>query len=389
MPAKPSKRRRPRHAGRVRQLSSGRWQARFPAPEDHPQAGRLFPAPHTFDTKFDAEAWLGAQVQDARDAAWEAPEPGSSTRPRLRGYAETYLAVKVLRPRVLAEYRRLLDGKILPTLGDRRIDRIEPSHVTEWFAALPADKPTARAHAYSLLSSIMNLAVANDLIVKSPCRITNGSKSDRQHEPVPATLEELRIMHAALPEHYRPMLNLAAFCAARFGELTELRRKDLDLEAQVIHIRRAVTKIKGEFVIGPPKSKAGVRDVAIPPHLLHELRTHLRKFVPVDPEALLFPARQGGHMSESTLTTVWYPARHKAGRDDLRWHDLRHTGATLAAALGATVAELKARLGHSTTQAAMTYQHAVKDRDAALAGLVSDHVLADAIPITQSRKRKA
>lgn len=389
MTAKPVKRRRPRQAGRVRQLSSGRWQARFPAPDDHPQAGRLFPAPHTFDTKFDAEMWLGAQVQDAKASAWESPEPGSSTRPRLRDYAETYLAVKPLRPRTLAEYRRDLESRILPALGDRRIDRIEPSHVTDWYARLPADKPTARAHAYSLLSSIMNLAVANDLIVKSPCRITNGSKSERQHEPVPATLEELRIIHAALPERYRPMLNLAAFCAARFGELTELRRKDLDLEGQVLHIRRAVTKVKGEFVIGHPKSKAGVREVAIPPHLLDELGAHLRKFVPVDPDALLFPARKGGHMAESSLTTVWYPARHKAGRDDLRWHDLRHTGATLVAAMGATVAELKKRLGHSTTQAAMTYQHAVKDRDAALAALVSDHVLADAIPITRGRKRKA
>lgn len=389
MPAKPAKRRRPRHAGRVRQLSSGRWQARFPAPEWHPQAGRLFPAPQTFDTRFDAEAWLGAQVQDERDKAWEVPEPGSSTRPRLREYAETYLAVKPLRPRTLAEYRRLLDGKILPDLGDRRIDRIEPSHVTAWFASLPADRPTARAHAYSLLSSIMNLAVANDLIARNPCRITNGGKSERKHEPVPATLEEIRIIHDSMPERYRAMVSLAAYCAVRFGELTELRRKDLDLEGEVLHIRRAVTKVKGEFVIGPPKSKAGVRDVAIPPHMVEELKGHLRKFVPLDPEALVFPARQGGHMAESSLTTVFYPAREKAGREDLRWHDLRHTGATLAGAMGATVAELKARLGHSTTQAAMTYQHSDKDRDGAIAALISAKVIAEAVPITRGRRRKA
>ena len=389
MPAKPRRRRRPRESGRVRQLASGRWQARFPAPEGHPQAGRLFPAPHTFDTKFDAETWLGSQVQDAKASAWEAPEPGASTRPRLREYAETYLAVKPLRPRVLAEYRRLLDGKILPDLGDRRIDRIEPSHVTAWFASLPADRPTARAHAYSLLSSIMNLAVANDLIARNPCRITNGGKTERKREPVPATLAEIKIIHDTMPERYRPMVSLAAFCAVRFGELTELRRKDVDLDAERLHIRRAVTKVQGEFVIGPPKSKAGVRQVAIPPHLIEELRAHLRKFVPLDPDGLLFPARKGGHMAESSLTTVFYPAREKAGREDLRWHDLRHTGATLAGAMGATLAELKKRLGHSTTQAAMTYQHSDQDRDAAIAALMSERVLAEAIPISRGRKRKA
>ena len=304
-----SKARRPKASGRVRQLRSGRWQARFPAPEGHPEAGRLFPAPETFDTRMDAEAWLRGQVQDARASAWEAPEPGASTRPRLREYAETYLAVKPRTPRVQAEYRSLLDRVILPTLGERRIDRIEPSHVTAWYASLPADTPRARAHAYSLLSSIMNLAVANDLVAKNPCRIPKASTVRRKREPVPATLEEVQTIHGAMPERYRPMVSLAAFCALRFGELTELRRKDLDLKAGTVHVRRAVTKVKGEFIVGLPKSDAGVRDVAIPPHLLDELAAHLRKFVPVDPEALVFPARKGGHMAVSSLATVFMKAR--------------------------------------------------------------------------------
>ena len=63
-------------------------------------------------------------------------------------------------------------------------------------------------------------------------------------------------------------------------------------------------------------------------------------------------------LAPSTLYKVFYPARHKAGRADLRFHDLRHTGATLAAATGATLAELMSRLGHSTPGAALRYQHA-------------------------------
>ncbi len=93
-------------------------------------------------------------------------------------------------------------------------------------------------------------------------------------------------------------------------------------------------------------------------------------------------------MAPSSLNTVFGRARHKAGRDDLRWHDLRHTGATLAGAMGATVAELKARLGHSTTHAAMQYQHATKDRDASIAALMSERVLAEAIPISRARRRR-
>jgi integrase len=62
----------------------------------------------------------------------------------------------------------------------------------------------------------------------------------------------------------------------------------------------------------------------------------------------------------------------KAGRPDLTFHGLRHTGATLAAATGATLAELMHRLGHSTPGAAMLYQHASADRDAAIAAALSD-----------------
>jgi hypothetical protein len=78
------------------------------------------------------------------------------------------------------------------------------------------------------------------------------------------------------------------------------------------------------------------------------------------PDALLFPADHGGNLATSTLNRHWHKAREAAGRPDLRWHDLRHTGAVLAAQTGATLAELMGRLGHSTPQAALRYQHAAQ-----------------------------
>ena len=129
----------------------------------------------------------------------------------------------------------------------------------------------------------------------------------------------------------------------------------------------------GEFIIGPPKSDAGSRDVAIPPHLVPIVKDHLRDHVASSRDALLFPAAAdtNAHMAPSTLYKIYYPARKAAGREDLRWHDLRHTGAVLAAQTGATLAELMGRLGHSTPGAAMRYQHAAADRDAEIARRLS------------------
>jgi integrase len=97
------------------------------------------------------------------------------------------------------------------------------------------------------------------------------------------------------------------------------------------------------------------------------VEAHLAEHVATDGEAILFPARHGGHLASSTLYKSWYQARAAARRPDLRFHDLRHTGATHAAATGATLTDLMARLGHSTAAAALRYQHAAADRDAAIA----------------------
>ena len=92
-------------------------------------------------------------------------------------------------------------------------------------------------------------------------------------------------------------------------------------------------------------------------------------------------------MAPSSLYAVYHPARAEAGREDLRFHDLRHTGAVLAAATGATLAELMARLGHSTVSAAMRYQHAAADRDKAIAEALSE--LATVTPITAAKSKRA
>ena len=174
-----------------------------------------------------------------------------------------------------------------------------------------------------------------------------------------------------MPDRLQLMVTLASWCALRFGETVELRRGDIDLSAEVIRIRRAAVRTKGGYTVTTPKSEASVRDVDIPPHIIPLIEAHLAKHVGVGRDSLLFPADNGGHLQPSTLQRHWYKARKAAGRDDLRWHDLRHSGAVLTAATGATLAELMARLGHSTPQAALRYQHVAQGRGREIAALLS------------------
>jgi integrase len=355
--------------GHLRRLPSGRWQASYVGPDTARHT-----APTTFQAKQDAEGWLGTENRLITSGAWTSP----GRRARAVGpttfseYSTTWMLERDLKPRTHAHYRSLLDRLILPTFGDSPVTSITPDQVRTWHAATAGATPTLRAHGYALFRTILNTAVADDLLVANPCRVRGAGQAKRAVKIKPASLEELEVIVASMPERYRLLTLLAAWCGLRFGELTELRRKDIDTKNGVIHVRRGVVRTGGEVIVGGPKSQAGVRDVAIPPHLMPMVREHLGNRIDGGRDGLLFTSSTGAQISPSTLYKSYYPAREKASRPDLRWHDLRHTGAVLAASTGATLAELMARLGHSTPGAALRYQHAAQGRDAEIAAALSD-----------------
>lgn len=352
--------------GNVRKLPSGRFQARYTGPD-----GREHKAPTTFETKRDASACLAMQQADITRRTWL---PGVSGRdvPTLAEFSTAWLDGRDLKPKTRAHYLDLLEKFILPTLGDLRVQTLTPEHVEDWHRALGRSTPTYRAHAYTLLRTIMGAAVEQRLTAANPCHIAGASNVKRRKQIEPATLEELDVIVEHLPERYRAMVLLAAWCALRFGELAELRRSDVDLRRNVVSVSRGVTYVDGKTVVGTPKSDAGVREVTMPGIIVPAVVEHLRNHVGRSPSALLFPAADGeSHMATSTLYRVWYPAREAAGRPDLRFHDLRHTGLVMAAQAGATLAELMGRGGHSTTTAALRYQHVARGRDAEIAERMS------------------
>jgi integrase len=368
--------------GSVRHLPSGRWQAHYV------HDGVKVKAPHTFLTKTDARGWL--RVHESHLLAGM-PQPAATpsradpAAVAFAGYAEPWLAGRDLRPSTRAHYRKLLDRELLPTFGDMPVDTISPATVRAWHADMDPSRPTHRAHCYALLRTILATAVADDLLAANPCRVRGAGSARRQRAVKPATIAELATIVAHTPERYRAMVALSSWCGLRFGEVTELRRRDVDLRAGTVRVERAVTRAGGAYVVGDPKSDAGRRTVAVPPHLLPVLREHLTRRTSASPDALLFSTPTQGHLAPSTVYGWFYPARDAAGRPDLRWHDLRHTGATLAAATGATLAELMHRLGHSTPQAAMIYQHADADRDRVIADALSALAGADVVPISAAR----
>jgi integrase len=380
MPRKASR----RAFGHVRRLPSWRYQASYTGPDR-----QRHNAPVTFAAKLDAEAWLALESRLVGLGEWTPPDLRLKPQDKsltLGEYAETWWVERTLKPSTRAQYRYILDRDLIPAFGGVALQGITPEAVRTWHARYGADRPTMRSQAYSLLRTILGTAVTDGLLVANPCHIRGAGNVRRVHKVEPATLAELETIVRELPDRYRVMALLAAWCAMRYGELTELRRKDIDLGEGVVRIRRAVVRVDHRYIVGTPKTDAGIRDVAIPPHLIPLVGDHLEQHTGVSRDALLFPsvADSSSHLAPSTLYRVFYRAREAAGRPDLRWHDLRHTGAVLAAQTGATLAELMGRLGHTTPGAALRYQHAAQGRDAEIARRLS--ALAEsATPALQSQ----
>jgi integrase len=350
--------------GRLRQLPSGRWQAAYVGPD-----GNVHKAPRTYAHDYDAEGWLSQERRKIDLGTWGAVERSDGIT--LRDYSRRWLDQRQLRPRTAKHYESMLDRLILPDLGDLKLVTLTPAKVREWHAGLGSVHKTRNAHTYALLHAICATAVQDEVLDANPCRIRAAMQTNRKREVEILTPAEVETLAGKMPAELCASVLLAAWCGLRWGETSELRRKDVTADCATLRVRRAVTYRAGQFYEGPPKTAAGIRDVAVPPHIRPALKAHLRKHVGKDADALLFPDAQGRHLREGEYRKHWEKARAAIKKPHLRVHDLRHVGAVLAAQSGATTAELMHRLGHTTPAMALRYQHVAAGRDAEIAERLS------------------
>ncbi|RPA12632.1 site-specific integrase [Gordonia sp. OPL2] len=355
-------------------MRSGRYQASYM------HEGIRYYGPHTYKAKMDARGWLYSERRLIELGGWMPPDERIATQQAsqttVRAYAEQWLRERDLAPKTQWLYQHSLDSRILPILGDERLRDVTPALVRTWWAGLGKDTPTANSHAYRLLKTIFTTAVADKLVDENPVRVEGAGKLSQRRDLEVLSVDDLAAVVADMPDEYRAAALVLAWCGLRFGELIELRRKDVirvDGVATVLRIRRSATKVGNKIVVGPPKSEAGMRDISIPPHVRQILTEHMRKHTGHGPDSFVVTTRRGGNRLTQRAFTLAFKnsVEAKLGRSDLRVHDLRHVGATLAAQAGATTRDLMDRLGHSTPAMSMRYQHSSADRDAEIAARLS------------------
>lgn len=352
-----------RRFGHLRRLPSGRWQASY-----RTAGGERRTAAKTFATKTDADRWLSTVESDLVRGTWI---DDTLAKVSFGDFARHWLQTS---PRIGPRWRETCERNLrvhLEPLQQISVGDLSPAAVRQWHAAALAGSGgrTSIAQSYRFMRAVLNTAVKDGVIARNPCQIAGAGSERATERPIATPLQIVALIDAITPR-YRAAVALAAWCGLRRGEILALHREDLDLQLGIVSVRRSRTEIlsTGERFDSPPKTDASYRTVAIPPHILPILESHIAAFSSPD---RVFVGRSGEPMRGDAVRLAFDRARQKAGLPNLRFHDLRHTGQTLAAMTGASLADLMRRLGHSSMAAARRYLHTSDGRDQQIAAALS------------------
>ena len=376
-------RRQTRPFGSVRQLSSGKFQVRYTL-DGVSRTGK-----DTFLTRGDARAYLNSVQTDILRGTLT----GSTVvRETLAEYGARWIVQRHgLKNSTRSQYSDDFRLHIAPHLGHHRVDKVTPDMIRRWrhelgerlvakldaessrsSSATTRDGSATVARAYRLLSAIYSTAVGDSVVANSPCRIKGGGKHKATERPI-LSVQEVESLADAVPTRYRALVLLLGWTGLRVGEAAALARTDLELDGErpAVRVSRRAYKVNSVVEYDNPKSAAGVRTIALPPHVVPELRAHIDHFVARDDLAALVFTSENGASILGAYSRPMRKAFDSIARNDVRVHDLRHTGQVLAAEAGASMAELMRRMGHSTTDAAQVYMHATEDHGRAIAERLS------------------
>lgn len=267
-------------------------------------------------------------------------------------YAEWYSQYIRLYKRKLSDKTResytRLDQLIGPTVGDKPLEAVTPDDIQTALVAVEEQAGSRQAQlAYTLMHAVFRRAVRSRHLKDNPVEAVDKP----EHVPREGRAIDGQDWEQLLPIiRATPAFALMCFAGLRRGEVLALRRGDVDIKAGFIHVRRQRIRVGGQLVTVPPKSSAGVRDVAVAPELVPILAEAVRFLLP---SALIVP------IAPETLAHRWRDAQRKIGiSEPYRLHDLRHTYATRLVLAGVNLRVLQYTIGHADYQLTVkTYTH--------------------------------
>lgn len=344
----------------VKRLPNGRWEASYRDPQRKERV-------KTFTTRREADRWLATVKTDVARGEFIDPR---LARSRFRDWADEWMSTTAhLRPKTRAGYESDLRVHVLPVFGERSVGSIQQVDVRRFIADMVAagSAPGTVRNARKVLRLVLATAEGSGAIRGNPCNGVRVPASPKA-EMVYLNPEQVEALARTIDPRYSTLVRFAAYTGLRAGEIGALRVGRLDLLRGRVLVAESVTEVdRLGLVFGEPKTYQR-RSVTLPAFLRDELAAHLSGR-PVTPDDFVFPSPSGGVLHHKTFyRRDFKPAVRAAGLPpSMRFHDLRHTCASLCIALGAHPKAIQERLGHSSITVTLDrYGHLFPKLDEAL-----------------------
>ena len=222
---------------------------------------------------------------------------------------------------------------------------------------------------------MMDTAVDDGLLRVNPVHI-KGAAVERSIERPELDWDDVQRVAATIHPRFSALVWVGATSGLRFGELTGLTRRHVNLNERTLRVEQALMFIRGQGpTLGPPKSSAAHRRVTIPVSAAQILAGHVGTYADDGPDAFVFTSVKGGPLLNRYFAPYWKRALKEAGLDEsIRFHGLRHLAGTSAATAGASLREVMSRMGHASSDASLRYLKASERRDGEIAEAIERRI---------------
>ena len=357
--------RRGQNEGSIFQRKDGRWSAsaRYGAGRRKTVYGR---------TRAEVATKLTVMMKSVLDGESLPPE-----KLTVSAHIEKWLSTQIsaVRPRTHERYSSLLHRHISPTLGGTRLGRMTPADLQSLYASLLDGGLSAStvSQLHRVLHHALNDAARWGLVARNVASLVKPPRVPRQEMQILTSVQARELLTAVNDDRLAGIYVIALHTGMRQGEIFGLRWRDVDLEAGSLRIEVGLVWNKGEWSLAEPKTAASRRTVHLSPPVLAALRRQraeqnteaLRLGPDWQDTGLVFTNRAGGPVSpQNFLRREFYLALERAGLPRVRFHDLRHTAASLVLAQGVPIPQVSRLLGHSDPSVTLrVYAHALPDRE--------------------------
>ena len=377
--------RRARGEGSVRKRSDGRWEGRYTAGRNE-ETGKLIYKSVLARTQAECKRLLREAIWNREYKTDPQPRPAQEVKEpsmqRMDSQAFTVAqwlqtwydlyAKQNIRESTQLQYSYFMNHLIIPQIGEVPLSQLTGLRLQILYQDL---RTNGRVHSqkrtssglspktvrcvHMLLHAALEQAVRSGIIPKNPTMECKPPKLERKEMKVIQPEQIGDYLHAAAERNVLPLFFLKLTTGLRRGELLALLWSDLDMQNRSISVTKSVSRLNGELVVSQPKTQHSIRTLLIPQQavdlLVQEHSLHLNN-------PYMFPSPTTGTMySPETVARIHKRILRDAGLEDCRFHDLRHTFATLALQNGVDIKTLSGMLGHYSSGFTLdTYTHVTR-----------------------------